>query len=360
MSKEELKIIDLLIDKKQNFVIYKLPNSTEWQFMMQERGEPQLFTDIEDLNGEEGYVITPFRVSKEYPIVLLKGDRDSLPSLSEAESFKQNRAVAESIQPLLRREELFTSYKEQYEKFMEPLLSGCLSKVVLSRQVQMRSEKRIAVAKAFNSACKNYPNTYVYLLHTCQTGVWMGSTPELILAGQGEDWQTVALAGTQTYPKRGDIYWDEKNLLEQDLVSQYIYMQLNKLGIIPKADGPKTIQAGSLAHLKTDFQFSLTDRSHIGNILKLLHPTPAVCGLPKELSYQFILNSEPNDRRYYSGFVGKLDPNGSTNLFVNLRCVQIHQKNYTLYAGGGLLSSSTFDKEWVETEKKMQTMHSVL
>ena len=98
--------------------------------------------------------------------------------------------------------------------------------------------------------------------------------------------------------------------------------------------------AGALSHLKTDFQFSLKDNKGLGDLLKVLHPTPAVCGLPKEEAYRFILQNEGYDRRYYSGFIGWLDPEGRTDIYVNLRCMHIEDEQLTLYAGGGLLALS--------------------
>ena len=97
----------------------------------------------------------------------------------------------------------------------------------------------------------------------------------------------------------------------------------------------------------------------MGDLLKLLHPTPAVCGLPKEEAYRFILDNEGYDRSYYSGFIGWLRPEGRTDLYVNLRCMNVKEDSLTLYAGGGLLASSELDDEFQETEKKMQTMQNL-
>ena len=112
--------------------------------------------------------------------------------------------------------------------------------------------------------------------------------------------------------------------------------------------------------MKTDFHFSLPDNDSLGDLLKLLHPTPAVCGLPKEKAYQFILDHEDHERRYYSGFIGMLNPDGKTDLYVNLRCMNITSEALTLYAGGGLLASSELEDEWQETEKKMRTMKNLI
>ena len=69
-----------------------------------------------------------------------------------------------------------------------------------------------------------------------------------------------------------------------------------------------------------------------------------------------MLQTEVNARRYYSGFIGWLDPEGRTDIYVNLRCMHIEDEQLTLYAGGGLLASSELNDEWLETEKKLQTM----
>ena len=81
---------------------------------------------------------------------------------------------------------------------------------------------------------------------------------------------------------------------------------------------------------------------------------------PKEAAYRFILANEGYDRSYYSGFIGRLDPDGKTGLYVNLRCMHIGNDSLTLYAGGGLLPSSDLKDEWLETEKKMQTLKRLL
>ena len=359
LSKQELEILDLLIDKRQDFVIYKLPNSSKWQFRMQDVGDPQLFTDIKDLNGEEGYVITPFQVSNEYPIVLLKPNKHSLPTMEEVEQMRvKPDTLSQGVE--VNDSELLNSYQGCFSCFMDYLENNPIDKLVLARQKRVFPKYDYSIAEAFEKACSTYPNTYVYLLHTARTGTWMGSTPEMILSGSGDKWQTVALAGTKKYSDGAVIEWDKKNILEQDIVSQYMEMQFKKLNVPVYKTGPTTIQAGRLAHLKTDFNFELSNRDQLGDILKLLHPTPAVCGLPKEEAFQFIITNEPDNRSYYSGFIGELSPKGSTDLFVNLRCVQIYQKSYTLYAGGGLLGSSTLESEWLETENKMQTMQSIL
>jgi 2-succinyl-5-enolpyruvyl-6-hydroxy-3-cyclohexene-1-carboxylate synthase len=99
---------------------------------------------------------------------------------------------------------------------------------------------------------------------------------------------------------------------------------------------------------------------HIGDLLQELHPTPAVCGLPKEEAFRFIPDNEGYDRSYYSGFTGWLDTEGHTDIYVNLRCMEIKPGEAILYAGGGILASSEVESEWMETGDKMNTMRSIL
>ena len=231
---------------------------------------------------------------------------------------------------------------------------------MLSRK-QIKQGVNIDIEKSFLEACIRYKHSYVYLFYTPITGIWMGSTPEILLSNTSGRWHTVALAGTQSL-NNGQLpeKWDIKNRKEQDLVSTYIRNILKGNNIDIEETKPYSVKAGELSHLRTDFYFSLATTNQLGCLLKNLHPTPAVCGMPKKDAYRFIIENEGYLRKYYSGFVGMIDPNGITNLYVNLRCIHFENDSYTLYAGGGLLASSNLNDEWIETEKKMHTMKNIL
>ena len=102
-----------------------------------------------------------------------------------------------------------------------------------------------------------------------------------------------------------------------------------------------------------------------------MHPTPAVCGLPKDQAKAFIVENEKYDRGFYTGYLGELNSSfgtdsGSSDLFVNLRCMQIDldkNKNNTpvyLYMGCGITKDSIPEKEWSESSNKSTTMKKVL
>ena len=112
--------------------------------------------------------------------------------------------------------------------------------------------------------------------------------------------------------------------------------------------------------MRSDFTFTLSDNRHLGDLIACLHPTPTVCGLPKREAFQFIIHNEHRPRRYYSGFMGWLNPAGDTHLYVSLRCMNIADGSCRLYAGGGLLRDSVMEQEWQETEAKLETMRRLI
>jgi isochorismate synthase len=207
----------------------------------------------------------------------------------------------------------------------------------------------------------------VSLVSTPQSGTWLTATPEILLEGHGHEWRTIALAGTMRL--RNDkadnegqhLRWSAKNIQEQRYVASYLADVLRRYADDRHEEGPRTVRAANLVHLRSDFTFTLNNNcTRVGELLEALHPTPAVCGLPKEEAQRFILAHEHTPRHYYSGFMGPLNIAQSTHLYVSLRCMHISTTACHLYAGGGLLRESIERQEWQETEAKMEAMRRLL
>ncbi|RZL12677.1 MAG: isochorismate synthase, partial [Hymenobacter sp.] len=130
--------------------------------------------------------------------------------------------------------------------------------------------------------------------------------------------------------------------------------------------GPRTAVAGQLLHLRTDFEVDLKNvpsPASLGtDMLRLLHPTSAVGGMPKAAALAFLSRYEGYDRAYYSGFLGPVNVTapGVSGLYVNLRCLQLRPTEAILYAGTGLTVDSDPTREWQETELKLQTVGAIL
>jgi isochorismate synthase len=100
----------------------------------------------------------------------------------------------------------------------------------------------------------------------------------------------------------------------------------------------------------------VNDSNKVNQLLERLHPTPAVCGFPKESALNFIKENEAFDRGYYSGFLGPVSHENHQQFFVNLRSGMCYQNGLMLMAGAGINEMSVEEDEWVETERKMDTL----
>ena len=197
-------------------------------------------------------------------------------------------------------------------------------------------------------------------------GTWIGATPERLLTTSENSLTTVALAGTQAKPTNlplKTVSWGAKEVREQALVSDYIRAFFQKVGAEWDEDGPQTVSAGNVVHLQTTFRAKVDQDQQVtlvNQVFDHLHPTSAVCGMPKEQALDFILEHEMYDRSFYSGFLGPIRLDGLCQLFVNLRCMQLNEDKARLYVGAGITAESIPQAEWQETVLKSQTLLSVL
>ena len=243
-------------------------------------------------------------------------------------------------------------------------------KVVSSRTAHWALPAGFDPLVAFEELSRKYPRAFVSLVSVPGVGTWLGASPE-VLAEVTADGQfhTMALAGTQPLtpgltPQAA--IWRQKEIEEQALVARYIVNCFKQLRLREYHEtGPRTVVAGQLLHLRTDFEVNLkhVPFPNLGtDMLRLLHPTSAVGGMPKAAALAFLQQHEGYDRAYYSGFLGPVNvaAPGVSRLYVNLRCLQLRLTEAILYAGTGLTVDSDPAREWQETEMKLQTVAAVL
>jgi isochorismate synthase len=338
-----------------SYAIYRLPHADYATLIQQTEGEPAEYLFCSELNGKRGFVVAPFEVKEQQPILLIRPDK--------VEKIGVGDGHCNTCLPVLSTPQSpSTTYTIDFANYHAQLEAGVFRKIVLARCVDEESEVPVTPIQLFHRACALYPRMFIALVETEKSGCWLTATPEILLDGGGSDWRTIALAGTmrlagdQLVGEGETVCWPTKDIQEQRIVATYIAECLEQFTGDFHEEGPRTVRAANLVHLRSDFAFSLPDSQHLGDLLHALHPTPAVCGLPKREAFQFIIRNEHTPRRYYSGFMGMLDPLGDTHLYVTLRSMNIEGSHYHLYAGGGLLKDSTEEQEWQETEAKLETM----
>ncbi|MDP5027818.1 MAG: isochorismate synthase [Flavobacterium sp.] len=333
--------INTFLSAQNPFVCYVKPNESFWNLLVQQSDE------IIEFSGQAGFVFMPFHEGKQVVI-----------------PFEGNAFLQENLENLEKKtSENFTSESNQKEAF-EDLVSkgvsaiqqGEFDKVVLSRKIVL--EQKIAIVETFQNLIVSYENAFRYLFFHPKIGLWMGATPEQLVKINANHFETVALAGTQLYSEK--VIWETKEKEEQQFVTNYILDKVtSKVNELIVTDA-ETFKAGNLAHLKSLISGELNADFQVSDLIKTLHPTPAVCGLPKERTIDFILKNEGYNRKYYTGFLGEYKKENQTDLFVNLRCLEVDNDTVNIYVGCGITKDSNPEKEFIETENKSMTMRNVL
>lgn len=256
------------------------------------------------------------------------------------------------------------AFEELVEKYVTAIKSNNFTKLVASRTETVETDTDVDTI--FKRLLSAYPNAFRYCFYSEATGLWMGATPEQLLQANNGKIHTVALAGTQVYNAEKEAVWPEKEQEEQQIVTDYITQALQESCTNITATSPYTFRAGNLVHIKTDITAQLKDNVALNDVIKKLHPTPAVCGMPKVEAAVFLKENEGYNREFYSGFLGELNAdfaNGQkdkSDLFVNLRCMKIKDNTAQLFIGCGITKDSNPEKEFLETVNKSITMRRVL
>lgn len=264
-------------------------------------------------------------------------------------------------------------YEGLVEKTLAAIHRGEIEKAVGSRAVAVDLPGDGDLLDLFDKLRVKYPAAFVCLTLLPGIGCWVVATPERLLSVDDESARTMALAGTQTLDADADVdavSWRGKFIEEQALVCRYMRTRFETCGFHTYQEaGPRTVRAANLAHLRSvftvpanagDFADDRAFRNACNHLLREMHPTSAVCGMPRQKAIDFLAAEEGYERDYYCGYLGPLNIGGSSDLFVNLRVAQIIGRTVYLYVGAGLVDGSVPSEEWQETVEKSKTLGSVI
>lgn len=349
------------------FVLYSKPNSRRLNAIFQKDSA----VHVTDEFTETGFIFAPFDGTSK--AILLHGDElMNAPLNLEAFPFasEDNKLIVD------------LSGKSQHldliSKALGELQQGRLEKVVLSRKIEVECTNAPSVL--FQRVLKRYPTAFCYFWYHPNVGMWMGATPEILIKSKGLEFTTMSLAGTQSSLQFEKPQWTKKEFKEQLMVTDYIQEALKQVDVSSKRAEVESIRAGNLWHLRTQLKGTFAPNG-FGQVLKAIHPTPAVCGIPLKEAGKFIIENECYDRSFYTGFLGELNfkcevPRNKnkrnqensayrglvnkSELFVNLRCMQLQRESAEIYVGGGITIDSNPETEWEETVSKSGTMLRIL
>lgn len=318
------------------------------------------------LAANEGFIYSEF---KENPEIFLIPASETHFSVTEADNWAYLNDVESSrefpfAEKSTSREEHISAIKQLRSKTIEWKSEGYrFTKAIASRVSRERC--CLTPSEIFRRLCQSYPEACVFLFSTSRHGTWIGASPEIILTSSDNEINTVSLAGTrwnsddrglnneEQYPQKE---WDQKNIEEQQIVTDFIVEALKGSGLNPTSDGPDTLKAGPVEHLVTRIKAEGTIEDF--SLLRHLCPTPALSGYPRQEAIQAITEIEHFPRLCYGGMIGLVKSNGDFFTYANLRSgrLDMPHKTIQLHAGGGITPLSDPESEWEETEKKLSTL----
>ena len=342
------------LEQQLPFVLFCKPGSERIVGVFQKNDHLYFLETFE----EKGFVFAPFD-AQTFPFIPLEHS-DVYVENSGTDYFFESKGPESQTTSMGK-----DFFEELVAKGLKAINDNQFLKVVLSRKEEV-SVPGFDIETTLNRMISQYPTAFRYCFFHPKIGTWLGATPEQFLKTNGTAIKTVALAGTQLATNVKTASWEEKEKTEQQLVTDFIVQTMEGLVREVTISSPYSVKAGNLWHIKTDISATVKSKKMIRKLIEELHPTSAVCGLPKQPAKDFILKNEGYNREYYSGFLGELNIDLATfrtlqsDLFVNLRCMKIVNSKAQLFVGCGITKDSHPEKEYIETVNKSMTMKKIL
>ena len=236
---------------------------------------------------------------------------------------------------------------------------GELTKLVLANETvfgiqgELNGKDFLAASQAKNSGC------YHFLWADNAENCFVGSTPERLFARDDRQLFTEALAGTspvsdnpsENNERANWLLNDEKNLNENWLVVEDISQNISHLVEQITVDDVALKSLRKVQHLIRKMQANLTALCTDADLLKAIHPTAAVSGLPQQQAKKALAEIETFDRRWYAGTLGVMSQHLS-EFCVTIRSAFIEENQVRVFAGAGIVEGSQPVEEWLEIERK--------
>lgn len=287
---------------------------------------------------------------------------DHATCLQQAQEWPVAALQSDAVQPLPDQ----AGFMQQVEQAVARIAEGELDKVVLSRLLDIHTPQPLNTTNLMARIISQNPQGYDFHLPLPDGSVLLGASPELLLRKDGALFYSQPLAGTsgrsaqaETDQQLGAALLDSgKNRHEHQLVIDAMRSVLQPRSLhLDVPEQPALISTPTLWHLATLIQGEVQHPADNALMLaSLLHPTPALSGFPHPKARELISQLEPFDREEFGGIVGWCDDQGNGEWVVAIRCGKVQQNHLRLFAGAGIVHSSSPLAEWQETGIKFNTM----
>ena len=256
----------------------------------------------------------------------------------------------------------FNSWEEKINTILNLISQNDISKIVLSRYIKFILDADVFPGDLTRILSDRYPRCYIFIIKH-KDSIFFGASPEKLASLHQGVIEADALAGSMP---RGDtkpeddrlgkeLLESEKNLAEQQAVVDFIASSFDSFTCdLSVPENPVLRKLPNIQHLWTPIKGRLCEGSGIFQILKLIHPTPAICGVPWKRARKHIMQIEDYPRGLYTGLVGWFGSNDEADFAVSIRSALIKDRELWAFAGCGIVKGSDAESEFQESELKLK------
>ena len=247
--------------------------------------------------------------------------------------------------------------------------NNVFEKIVLARSLTVESKQKLKPTVLAHNLRQKYPDCYNFLIQKDEDTSFVGATPERLATFRHGKLQTEGLAGSASRGRSAledatlaqSLMNSQKDLSEHKFVVRSIQDSLKELSTDVKSPRhPRVKKLNNVQHLFTPIEAKIKHGVQIHDLIRELHPTPAVGGYPKQTSFPHIHEIEQIDRGWYAAPVGWFNLNGCGEFAVGIRSALLHKNRAELFAGCGIVADSDPKKEWKETLLKFRPLIDAL
>ncbi len=250
-----------------------------------------------------------------------------------------------------------TSLKKVLNKGIQLVEKGILEKIVLANRIKIKLKNKLDLVEILKRLKKNHPNTCRYVWKRNSKDILFGASPEKLFSFTKPNLTLEALAGTiSSNSNFKTLLKSTKDLKEHNYVTRYLIkcLEVSKIKNFKKSD-IKVNSFGDISHLQT-LIFSKVENICPFELLKNLHPSPAVCGYPKNAALDWINTLESFPRGNYASPMGWVDSSGNASFLLAIRGARYIEENIEFTAGSGIVSGSVLEKEIDEIKLKFESI----
>lgn len=262
----------------------------------------------------------------------------------------------------------FEEWKSGVNDAIGLISSGQLDKAVLARRSDLHFRSSLPAIDLLERVRSTNPNCYGIVIQTDPETSFVSGTPERLFRLTGRQVETEAVAGTVLKTAAGTmdrenpelLLRSSKNKIEQQYVVDGVIGYLERIcESVESSSMPDVLELANVLHLRSQITGDLKSDFGFPDLLAAIHPTPAVCGLPREEALKIIKSCEPFDRGWYAGPIGYITK-GQSEFAVAIRSALIRNRELSLFAGAGIVAGSEAEAEWHELDHKLTTILQVL